>query len=83
MREVNVITEVPRNMLKFNLKGNLRSPAVNLRLDKEATAPPSSCAHIILKRVTPSADRGLLVPAPEKPHMPIHRGLPVCPEDIR
>jgi hypothetical protein len=45
----------------------------------------SKCAHIIVHRPDPRIDPEMNLPTPGsgKWNMPVHKGMPVCPEDIR
>jgi hypothetical protein len=81
--ESNVIQRMPSNLLGFDFEKKSRA-VLNPQFAPRAAKPSESCGHILLKRVDPSADRGILVPTPSaKSPMPILPGLPVCPADVR
>jgi hypothetical protein len=82
--ESNVIQRMPSNPLAFDFQKKSPAAPDDLQASKRSVEGARACGHILVKRVDPSADRGLLVPTPPgMPRMPREAGLPVCPADVR
>jgi hypothetical protein len=60
-------------------RNNAGAPPLNL------AAPGITCGHIVVIPVSPDVDPKVIVRLPEQSagKMPIYKGLPACPDDLR